>query len=250
MSMGRRLSVPKFTSSHNGSACGETALSLARFLTEFSTNLGVPSDRDSPFSQAQLDKEEEMLSLLSRVKDSLSHVKASTWHYKAVHEIWGWRANEGKACTYYWFKLPTSLLALLMLIILGAIITVAAWFVGRTPTWFKTEDPYLTDYKRELCYPYGYTSKGKKRHVMPWWFGLVALFAGVFYYLAIANPVVGLITISVIGSMIGGVLILALLVFGITKNWNTPGAANARAKVKTAWDRACPPLVVVKNNEE
>lgn len=194
-----------------------------------------------------------MLSLLSRAKDSLSHVRTSTWHYKAVREIWGWRANEGKACTYYWFKLPLSLLAFLVIAAICALITIFAWFVGRTPTWFKTEDPELRwykKYKNEMFYPYGYTSKGKRRRVMPWWLGLVTLFAGLVYYLAIVNPVLGLITIYVMGSVIGGVLFLALLVFGITKNWNNPGVANARAKVRAAWDKACPPLVIVENGEK
>lgn len=139
---------------------------------------------------------------------------------------------------------------LLVIAVSAAIITALGWFFGRTPEWFETKDPYLTDYKQlhknTLFYPYGYTSKGKKRRVMPWQLALVVLVIAVLYYLAFANQVAGLITISVIG----GVLVLALLVFGITENWNNPGVANARAKAKAAWDKACPPLVIVEKNGE
>lgn len=188
-----------------------------------------------------------MLTLLSNVKNKLSHVKETTWHYKAVKSVWGWNTG-GKACTYYWFKLPSSFVVLGALMVLGAIITVISWFFGQTPTWIKPTDPELEYYHKSssyLFYPHGATSKGKRRHILPWWFGAAGGVILGIYYLAVMQPAIGLI-VAVVAL---AVLILGGAIYLLANNWDSPGLTNARANLKAAWDKACPPLEVVEEEQ-
>ncbi len=194
----------------------------------------------------------------SWAKNYLSHVRETSWHYKLVKSVWGQKAPEGKACSYYWLKLPSSLLALaglfLFVVIFGTLVIGGGWFFGFIPTIFKTEDPYLKSYladhyREPSWYPYGYTSKGKKRHIFPWQVALVGIFFALSYYLGFENQTAGAVVGISTGSVVGGFLVLGVFIFLISKSWKTPALVSARKSVKSAWDKACPPLVVEPASE-
>ena len=46
-----------------------------------------------------------MFKMLKRIKHSLSHISESSWHWRMTYEWWGSKAR-GKACAYYWVKVP------------------------------------------------------------------------------------------------------------------------------------------------
>ncbi len=190
------------------------------------------------------------------LKNYLSHIRKTSWHYKLVHGIWGSKTS-GKACTYYWLKLPSSALAYMGLIILvivfGIFVLGGGWFFGYVATTFKTEDPFLKNWlethKDSLghepgWYPYRYTSKGKKRHVLPWQVVLTLGSVVAIWYFGVQNQNAGIITGIVVGITVSGVLFLAAIVFLISKSWRMSVVRSVGSAINSAWDKACPPLIV------
>ncbi len=141
--------------------------------------------------------------LLSALKYNLSYIKPSTWHYRLVKELFGeYHASKSKACTYYWLKLPSSLLVLgflaVVVSILAVFTAVFGWLLGWDPMFRDPKegewDPYqaekaefkrthLGEYRvRYLFYPYKRTRKGGYKKFAPWEIlGLVLLLGGVSY---------------------------------------------------------------------
>lgn len=186
------------------------------------------------------------------LKNYLSHVRETSWHYRFVYDLWG-RNTQGKACTYYWFKLPSTFIVTVFVFTLVGFFSLLAWCFGFVPTWFETEDPFLkrymldrTEYRGEPSfYPYGYTSKGKKRHIYPWQLILIAGVVALVYYLAFVNTTFGVILGILLGGLLGGCVLLGITVFLIVQGWKTKAAKRAGSKLKVAWDKVCPPLIVV-----
>jgi hypothetical protein len=186
---------------------------------------------------------------ISWLKSYLSHVRDNTWHYKTVKNIWG-KNTAGGSCLYYWIKLPTALVATALIAILFVIVATVAWFVGYILTDFKTDDPKLKEYARNHdAYPYGLTSKGKRRRIIPWQVTGVVIFCTVVWYLSFPERGTGILVGSVIGSVIVALLLLGIFVYAFSKSWNTQVFASSRAAVSSAWHRACPPLTVVPQQE-
>ncbi len=193
--------------------------------------------------------------LIEHLKNSLSHVKETRLDYKLVEYIWGESASRGKACSYYWVKIPSSVLFLILAIVLASAVTAIGWFFGHIPTWFETEDPYLTNYikvRREKAafYPYRYTSKGKRMHIVPWQVvtGLGVL--GILYYLSIRNQDAGSEVGIVAGVVVAAFVGLAVLCFLIVMLWQNSFTAGIRNRIGDTWDKACPPLVIEKHEVE
>lgn len=190
------------------------------------------------------------MGILSWLKYWLSHIDDTTWHYQFTHSIWG-NNTPGKACYYYWGKLPLTLIAWIVILVLGFILAVGGWFCGYVLTDFKTTDPFLLSNKGEndLFYPYRYTSKGKLRRIMPWQVAIVAVFGALVYYLSVLNPEVGIrigvvaLVVAVLVTVVGG------LIFLISSNWNSPIVSSARSNVVAAWNRSCPEMVVETSKE-
>lgn len=187
---------------------------------------------------------------LSWLKYRLSHVKKSSWHYSIVEDLWGKHITfaGSKTCVYYWWWLPLSLVLYLALWTLLAVIVFISVFVGRIPTFFKTENEEMTIYSGDFTYPYKRLPSGKRIPIALWEIALVgAVVFGIYYSFAI-NPMVAQILGVIIGAILGGIIALALIVFVITKGWSFRPIARARARVKYAWDRACPLLVVEEDS--
>jgi hypothetical protein len=196
-----------------------------------------------------------MLKFLDPLKYRLSHISAKSLVWRAVKYIFG-RKAKGKACTFYWFKLPVSLLALAGLMLLYAIVypltyfcrTLAVtcmWLFGRNYNgrFFSenagtTKDYNYNDYKER--------SDGSKFRFAPWEIALV-LVAGVMIWLfGFVNPRAGLgivLWATVVAAVIG-------LMYLLSAAWKSGPIARARAAVKAAYDRACPPLVVEEPEPE
>jgi len=183
------------------------------------------------------------------LKNYLSHVKENTWHYKIIKSIWG-KNTAGGTCVYYWVKLPTALVASVLIGILFVCVATMAWFLGYILTEFKTDDPKLKKYaKNHDVYPYGFTSKGKRRRIIPWHVATVLGFCALVYYLSFPDRESGKVVGIALGSVILGLLVLGLLIYGISKSWNTQVFASSRARVSNAWHKTCPPLIVVPQQE-
>lgn len=198
-----------------------------------------------------------IFSPVSWLKNYLSHVRETSWHYRFVEGLWG-RNTQGKACTYYWFKLPSTFVAYILIMVILGLVSFFSWCVGYIPTWFDTKDEYLTSWKNgvysryyseQSFYPYGYTTKGKKRHIFPWQLITLAAIGGVIYWLGFADRSLGLAVVVFSGMVLGLIVIVGLLAFLITKGWRTKAARNAGSGLKAAWDKVCPPLVVVSKTE-
>ena len=171
--------------------------------------------------------------VISRTKGYFSNVRKSAWHYKLVDDIFDGRVG-GKACTYYWVKLPITLLAVGALAVLYAIVITVFWLSGRVPVNF--DDPtYLTPYKT--------TRSGKKVRFAPWEILTLVALAFALYFFVWVNQTAGVITTAVlVGLMTGGFLFIFLV-----RNEATRGL---RAELKSAWDRVCPNLTIVEVSEK
>lgn len=192
------------------------------------------------------------MSLFKRAKDRLSHVKEDGWPYKRAQDWWG-DSTEGKACTFLWIKLPTSLILTAFFGTLYVVVVACGWFFGYvSPDFFKTKDPHLLEItgKDDLFYPYRYTSRGGIRRIVPWQVAAVLAAIALVWYLSVQNQQAGIITGIVSVSVVLAALALGLLVYVISTNWKASTLIAARTSVANAWNRACPPLVVVKTKSE
>jgi hypothetical protein len=186
-----------------------------------------------------------MMKMLIKVKDRLSHVSADSWHWKITKEIFGSKAH-GKTCTYYWFKVPLSMLALTALVIITflyhtcRIITVVVmWFFGRTFNanisnldMGVTEGYNYTDYKEHR--------DGSRYRIAPWEIALFPVLAWLVWFLAVVHPQAGKIALLVVAA----VVTVMVLIYLISVTWKFVPIARARAEVKAAWDKVCPPLYI------
>ena len=194
--------------------------------------------------------------ILSWLKESLSHVRESTWHYQMVHGIWGDRTR-GKACYYYWLKMPSSVVAwpivIVVAFVLVSLFTVIAWFVGYIPTLFETEDDNLNAItpKDAMFYPYGYTSKGVRRRVMPWlvafWLGVLAVIAAfgwLIYYWSTVNQSAGIDAGLKAAIFAAGSVICVIAWYVLTRKSSQTFLLSRSSWLVSRWDGICPPLVV------
>jgi len=192
-----------------------------------------------------------MFKLLEQLKHRLSHVRAGSWHWKATKRIFESYAY-GKACTYYWFKLPLSLLALLIITVvwvvisaLGVLYVVLGWICGFRlgGKVFDTNHSVLESLN---YYDYKERPDGTKARFAPWEIILIPVLIWLVWFLAFVRSDIGKITLY----MLVGILSGSLIVYFITASWKLPLIVQARANVRAAWDKICPVLVVVENQEE
>jgi hypothetical protein len=203
--------------------------------------------------------------VLSMVKYHLSHVSASSLHYRLVESFWKRRAASSKACSYYWFKLPTSLLAAGFLVLIGALVVlvgiligVLMVFCGFWPTVGMNEDKWpaptffdkrAREVRERMSYGYKRLYNGREIPVAPWQLvaGASVLYGLYFSFVthgstvgnSIANDVLPIVLLA-----LGAIMILGVFFFCVSRTWKLGVARQARANVRAAWDRACPQLVV------
>lgn len=186
-----------------------------------------------------------------KLKYNLSHIRDSDLHYRLVKTVWGSLAL-GHSCTYYWIKLPISLLLWAIgggfVGVILLLITIALGFCGFVVTLFPSTAPELKGYttRTHLAYPYGTLPNGKKLPVVPWQIALVLAALWALYYLVFQDPALGLIVESSVLMGAIGLAIGATAVFFLTKGIKSEPIQQARKDFAGVFDRICPPLVIAK----
>ncbi|OGM08088.1 hypothetical protein A2W13_02655 [Candidatus Woesebacteria bacterium RBG_16_36_11] len=187
-----------------------------------------------------------MFTLLAHLKYSFSHINSKDWHWKIVSLIWGKRASRGSACPYYWFKLPTSLLILL---IGGIIMIIWMFFRGLTIVFmwiggyqfkrdFKNPDHAVTE--RYSYSDYKERKDGSYIRFAPWQYLIIPIALVVIWYLGFVNQKLALTILLVITAL----TIVTLLAYVLSKGWKNQYVQQARNNVSDAWHRVCPPLYI------
>lgn len=185
-----------------------------------------------------------MLDAVRILKGRLSHVRESSWHFRATKEIWGTRAYLGKACGHYWFRFPLALLALGGLSLILVAICAGATIAGFVPGFLKPRDPslYYIEESKELFYPYKTLPNGKHIPVAPWEVLLALGILAITYYLVFVNPEMGALWAKTLAAVILGCLFVLLVL--------KSSAPRLTARLVGAfWNNVCPPLVVLNEEE-
>src|SRR5689334_5110592 len=112
-----------------------------------------------------------------RIKRRLSNISANSWHYRlatAANDSLKYR--KVKACKYYWWILPSSVVKLAVIYLIGAIIIGGGWLLGYH---YKPESDSGEEesYNREenLFYPKKQKRDGTRNRIDPWQLILVGL---------------------------------------------------------------------------
>jgi hypothetical protein len=193
-----------------------------------------------------------MIRTLTAVKDRLSHINARSWHWKVTKEVFGKKA-QGKACTYYWFKVPLSMLGLAVLAIFIALRCVCrVFFIAIMWVLGYRFNERIFDLEADTMLRINYDDykerpDGSKSRFAPWEILLVPLLAWLVWLLVVVYPSAGKVALVILLGIATGVI----LIYFITAASKYPPIVRARAAVNAAWDRVCPPLVVEgeQNNE-
>lgn len=179
------------------------------------------------------------MGMIKKIKNKLATVKNTSWRFSITSTIWDqYRIKNAKACSFYWWYLPTSLLAYLAIGILGALWAIfgylvvypVAWIIGRSPSSANIYEPDFNEYKEN--------AKGTPKKVVPW---------EILLPLAILIPIViviftGNMPWKTVLLTLAGIVIVLGLIIGI-------GAFITNDYVKKNWSKICPSLKVVNENE-
>lgn len=203
---------------------------------------------------------------INRLKMRLATIPEDSLRYKYVNGVWnGWedkgenktdRIAQAKACTFYWVMIPTSTLGYIAgaigIALLVLVVFPIGWFFGYHPTPTSEQTlAKLPEYidQNKLFLPRGFSARtGKKRKHNPWFYmAPMVVIAGLIYLLnSSVLSTAGSATWSFIGSIapiVGMVLVAGSLLFLIGWILYKNGY-----RLRRFWDRACPPLVVVKDD--
>src|SRR4030065_1364841 len=170
-----------------------------------------------------------MFKILVTLKDKLSHINAKTWHYQATLLIFGKKA-EGKACTYYWFKLPLSLIVLLIVAIIAVfflsirgLIILLAWFFG-----YRFRGEFL-DMDNGVTSSWSYTDykerkNGSSYKIAPWELLIFPFAVWLVWLLAIVHPNIGITILIGLGVLTA----VTILIYFFTASLKFPLVVQAR----------------------
>lgn len=189
------------------------------------------------------------------LKDRLSRVNPKSWHYKMVDDVWGTKAA-GKACTYYWFKLPLAALAFALFVIITFVGSIGGLIFGYLPTMVPAPKNPVTGFQEvpygtgTFFYPYKTLPNGRKMPLAVWEVILLAGVGFVLYYLGFMDQELGLtILIWVLSIAIGAAVVFGVI-FAVSASWKNPLIARARSNLVATWNKVCPELVIEKNTEQ
>lgn len=180
-----------------------------------------------------------MVNPFSWLKYRLSHVRENSWHFQAARGIWEHRAY-GKACTYYWFKLPSALFLWFVMCFFFVLVCVVGAFFGFVPTLFPASEEMRHHQRSGAFYPYKTLPNGKRFRVAPWEIVAGICFIFVVYYLAMVDQALGLW----VGEALLAFIAFCVFIFVISKGWVSPPIRNARLSLKAALSGVCPDLEV------
>lgn len=165
---------------------------------------------------------------LQEMKDRLAHVKRASWHYQLVREM---GRPSRKACAYYWWDVPISLLKCAVRYTLYGVVVTIAFFLG-----FSTSDKTVfTSYKVRR--------NGTRKIMAPW---EVVAAAAVFY--ASFRGITFLMDVNVMG--LSRLVALFLLAFGspliviLVVMMLHAKIRTSALKIKGVYEKVCPDLIV------
>lgn len=183
------------------------------------------------------------------LKQKLARVSKKSKRYQLVKSIWfrdsysyTMRNHKPKACSFYWFYLPTSIIAWILVGIASIVfflimipVSIIAWMFGVWPTFFerKHDDNYQhksVDFP--IFYEHGYNPiSGKKQKIHPIY--IIGPVLAILFVLFVPVPWVWVAVGAVIGIILCGI--------GVGLAW-----FFTRHSVRKGWDRLCPPLEVIE----
>ena len=177
------------------------------------------------------------MQFLRRMKDWLSCVRKTSWHYQLVKD-WGRMRN--KTCAYYWMSVPGALVRLMAVLIVGFIATVLGWFLGFTADFEGSSRSGFLGYKTD--------KKGNRRLFAPWEIASFILLAyGVvrawpfFLQAAHLGRLYGIYVLAGAGGAVALYGILRLVFFPAVFG-SIRFAVGLRAR--KFYEKACPDLIV------
>lgn len=186
-----------------------------------------------------------MTNPFSWLKNHLSHVKSTSWHFKVVEWTWG-KKTYGNACAYYWVKLPLALLLppflfVIVVVIIGGI----SLFFGRIITYFEPKDETRKILVRgDPWYGYKETPNGNNFLVAPWEVVTVLTVLYGLYYLAVVDQELGKNIVLWVGVVVAIIAAIVTIGFAIWKLFHSQITSIAFSSLGDTWDNVCPPLVV------
>jgi hypothetical protein len=185
------------------------------------------------------------------IKSRLAHVRETSWRYKIVTGIWArdsyldkpFKPNRTKACSFYWFYLPTSLLAwalwgIAMTVFFIAMIpiTIFMWCIGYKPNFIEPSNSPERSGDTEW-HPIKTVKEGdffyKDSKAFPWgWFVFPIIGASLLYFF----PKFSIIFLLIVLGMATVIGIFAGIGYLVT-----------RRSFKEQWNRICPKLEVTEH---
>ncbi len=185
----------------------------------------------------------------------MSHISDTQLHYKII-KPW-YTIDKTKACSYWWFKLPTSLLGWAVLGVLAAFFCLVGLFIGYVPAYFGSAQQKEHLAHGDLFLEYKELPGGYRVRFAPWELILMALFVWGCFALVIDQRLFGGISyvsggfVSLLPDLISALLILVLataifafVVLSAYKIWGLRIWRRGCSLLVAKWDALCPTLVV------
>ncbi|KKO02858.1 hypothetical protein LCGC14_0103080 [marine sediment metagenome] len=179
-------------------------------------------------------------------------IKRSSFLYRYTKWLWGSFItdtnveNTKNACNFLWGRLIGGTLILIFgSIVLFGIVVPIVWFLGYHFIRKEDKNKYTKD---RMCYNYKFNGKTYQRFA-PWEIAIAISVLGAIIYLSAFNQSlgtdIGKITGLAVASLIGLILILALLLTVFSRGWRSTIGKAIRETTATRLKNACPPIKYV-----
>ncbi len=194
-------------------------------------------------------KEKSMTILLAtvrRLKERASTIDRNSRHFDIASTVWS-EHRLRKACGYWWFRLPTALLAVGAMLIFMYVIWFFGLILGFQP---KTtiDDPEASERSEgpEMFYNYRERKDGTKRMLVPWHFLAIGfiIYELVYHTETLVNGFIWMAILTLIVMAIGGAGFL------LWKLFKLPATKQLGAFISSVWNDVCPNLVIVDKKKD
>lgn len=181
--------------------------------------------------------------MIARFKQRLARVRVGSFRYHMTTDVWDkQRIDSARACSFYWWYLPSSVVAYFVAGVLFALWSVCTYLVIRPVVWLFGFTPSTKDAKIEPGAwdwngGYGYNPITKKRNLI-----------APQHWVAIALGLVAIVLLSAHGGVPWALILGSVsLVVAVVATIAGIGFLVTRRAVKDGWHRICPPLNVVED---
>lgn len=175
---------------------------------------------------------------LTKFKTRLARVRVGSFRYTLASIYPDHRLRNARACSFYWWYLPSSAVAwagigflwFMWFLVTYLIIVPLGWLAGFSPERvnnFDDADPSTWEW-----HGYGYDPITKKQHTLAYQHVLLIL-AAIGTLMFFSGSIAWNQVLLIAGSFVGTVALITAIGFTVT-----------RKAVKEGWHRICPPLEV------